>query len=88
MISGVLVAVGGMFWVLLLALAVLAVAVVRLAAVPLRSSIVLLTAGMYAYMLGLVATVAALRSRPYRNLSSRYVLGPEGAAEPSPADQA
>ncbi|RZU51407.1 DHA3 family multidrug efflux protein-like MFS transporter [Krasilnikovia cinnamomea] len=38
-------------------------------------------------VVGLVATIAALRSRPYRNLSRRYLLGPAGAAEPSPADQ-
>jgi len=40
-------------------------------------------------VLGLLATTVALRSRPYRRLSHRYVEGatvpPAATAEPSPA---
>ena len=38
-------------------------------------------------VLGLLTTVLALRSRPYRRLSRRYTTGPAPAAEPIPAAQ-
>jgi DHA3 family multidrug efflux protein-like MFS transporter len=37
-------------------------------------------------ILGLLATAVALRSGPYRRLSHRYVTGPAGTPELSPAD--
>jgi MFS transporter, DHA3 family, multidrug efflux protein len=40
---------------------------------------------MLAGVLGLVATTVALRSRPYRRLSHRYVEGTAATPEPSPA---
>ncbi|MFC6020724.1 MFS transporter [Plantactinospora solaniradicis] len=37
-------------------------------------------------ILGLIATIVALRSRPYRRLSHRFTAGPATEPEPSPAE--